>query len=171
MAYRAKLKTKPLERFAAWAAAEEEAEDRFDPEQKVLIGFALQFADFAASIPILNRLTVYFLSHCGAGLSPVTIGEICDRSREAVHDTKRLSPKQFVASLRKWGFGKRGPAPKLGEDHVVPIAAFLSENPRAGNVDIAKFLYERFGVEVAPFDGALAKLLRRFGMDRLKKTA
>ena len=169
MPYRTTAKVNPILQFSDWAEGEGIDPARFSEEQKVAIGFARQFLDHVASEPVLRRMAVYFLAHCGAGYSDVVIGQVCARSRDSVSDSRSLSPREFVSSFRSWAFGKRGPKRKLSDEHVGIVAAFLAGNPYATHQEIADYLKERHGVDVGRWD-ALSNLLKRFGMTALKKT-
>jgi hypothetical protein len=147
-------------RFAEWAQSQGLEGESFSVEQRVLIGAALHFLEFASHHRLLVRLVVFFLTHCGVDFSERTVGSVVGRTARAVKTTKAASVQEIVESAHR--DGARHGAPTLESIHAGPVAEFVFEHRGCSLDDIATFAGEHLGIEVG-IDGVRA-FLRRHGL-------
>ena len=151
--------------FSEWARSQQFEAETFSIEQRVLIGAARHFLDFANHHRLLVRLVTYFLAHCGVEFSAPCIAAAVGRTARAVEMTKAVSVDEIVKAAHR--DGARHGAPTLDPIHAGPVAQFVFEHPGCTHRDIAAFADERLGVEVG-IDGVRA-FLRRHGLVDLRK--
>jgi hypothetical protein len=147
-------------KFTEWTQSQGLEAASFSVEQRVLIGAALHFLDFASHHRLLVRVVVFFLTHCGVDFSERTVGAVVGRTAKAVKTTKAASVEEIVESAHRDG-GRHG-APTLESIHAGPIAEFIFEHRGCSLLDIATFANEHLGVEVG-INGVRA-FLRRHGL-------
>jgi hypothetical protein len=150
--------------FSEWARSHQLEAETLSIEQRVLIGAALHFLDFAKHHRLLVRLVTYFLAHCGVGLSVSCVARVVGRTTRAVEMTKAVSVEEIVKAAHR--DGARHGAPTLEAIHAGPVAEFIFEHPGCTHRDVAAFAGERLGVEVG-IDGVRA-FLRRHGLVGLR---
>lgn len=123
----------------------------------------VQLFQLLEPVPLLQRMVVYLLCHCGMDLRLQLIAQVLQTSLSTLTRMRHQTPSELLAELRA---RRAGPA-KLRPEHAGPIARFLFAHPSADPRATRTFIQNELGVSVKRH--TLARFLRRYGLGCLQK--
>src|SRR3954449_2778559 len=155
------------EDFASWLAQAEIPLSRQTPQVEAVLRAVWHFRQEQGDDYYSTRLLSHFLLHCDSGLKVAQIARLVGISRPTASRQQGLSSKEAIRQAHHRMDGR--PYGKLLPRYAGPIAQFLLTHPSASRGDLIDFIDRTWGVRVSRV--ALAKFLKKFGLDRVSLQA
>jgi hypothetical protein len=156
-----------VDTFSSWLAQAQVAETRLTPDQRALLQAVFRFRQAQGTDYYSTRLLSHFLLHCDCGLKVAALARLLGLSRPTASRQQGLSSKDALRQAHHRMDGR--PYGKLLPRYAGAVAQFLFAHPDASRADLIDFIDTTFGVRVSRV--ALAKFLKKFGLDRLSLRA
>jgi len=151
------------ETFSGWLAQAQVPEARLNPDQRALLHAVFRFRQAQGTDYYSTRLLSHFLLHCDCRLKVAAVARLLNLSRPTASRQQGLSAKQTIRQAHHRMDGR--PYGKLLPRYAGAVAQFLFAQPDASRADLIDFIDTTFGVRVSRV--ALAKFLKKFGLDRV----
>jgi len=155
------------ETFSGWLAQAQVPEARLNPDQRALLHAVFRFRQAQGTDYYSTRLLSHFLLHCDCRLKVAAVARLLNLSRPTASRQQGLSAKQTIRQAHHRMDGR--PYGKLLPRYAGAVAQFLFAQPDASRADLIDFIDTTFGVRVSRV--ALAKFLKKFGLDRVSLQA
>jgi len=153
--------------FSGWLAQAQLPQARLTPDQCALLQAVFRFRQAQGTDYYSTRLLSHFLLHCDCGLPVAAIARLLTLSRPTASRQQGLSSKEAIRQAHHRMDGR--PYGKLLPRYAGAVAQFLFAQPDASRADLIDFIDTTFGVRVSRV--ALAKFLKKFGLDRVSLQA
>ena len=155
------------ETFSHWLAQAQVSEAHLTPDQRAVLQAVFHFRQAQGTDYYSTRLLSHFLLHCACGLTVAALARLLGLSRPTASRQQGLSSKEAIRQAHHRMDGR--PYGKLLPRYAGAVAQFLFARPDASRADLIDFLDTTFGVRVSRV--ALAKFLKKFGLDRVSLQA
>src|SRR5437764_8874491 len=155
------------ETFSHWLAQAQVSEAHLTPDQRAVLQAVFHFRQTQGTDYYSTRLRSHFLLHCDCGLTVAAIARLLALSPPTASRQQGLSSKEAIRRAHHRMDGR--PYGKLLPRSAGAVAPFLFARPDASRADLIDFLDTTFGVRVSRV--ALAKFLKKFGLDRVSLQA
>jgi hypothetical protein len=153
--------------FPRWLAQGQIPEARLRLDQRALLQAVFRFRQAQGTDSYSTRLLSHFLLHCACGLKVAALARLLRLSRPTASRQQGLSSKDAIRQAQHRMDGR--PYGKLLPRYAGAVAQFLFAQPDASRADLIDFIDTTFGVRVSRV--ALAKFLKKFGLDRVSLQA
>jgi hypothetical protein len=157
----------PVETFSHWLAQAQITATRLPPDQRAVLQAVFRFRQARGTDYYSTRLLSHFLLHCDCGLTVAALARLLGLSRPTASRQQGLSSKDAIRQAHHRMDGR--PYGKLLPRYAGAVAQFLFAHPDASRADLIDYIDTTFGVRVSRV--ALAKFLKKFGLDRLSLQA